>query len=165
MILTVFGMLPKKLATEIGALASLNNWVIIPLSVKTASKVTTSLGILNKKEAENQERLFYEMIKPYTDILDEIENGFIELLTNGWNNVVESIMGDQNKYNLKETKKDLKQDNPDQPIKDKTIYSKTNNGIDILLNQIHENINKQTSKNIDSKMYELLQDTKTPAEL
>lgn len=92
--MTVFGILPKTLSMQIGAGALINNHVIIPAGKKIASGITTSLGLLNKDEAKGQEELFDEMISPYTDIMNQMEQEFINMITNGWNQVVDAFMPD-----------------------------------------------------------------------
>ena len=52
MIATMFGLLPTALALKVGAVSSINNWIIIPLSTGIAKTVTTSTGLLTKEEAE-----------------------------------------------------------------------------------------------------------------
>ena len=70
MIMTVFGLLPKAISAQIGGMAMINNHVILPAGKKIASGITWGLGILDEKETKNQERLFDEMISPYTDIMN-----------------------------------------------------------------------------------------------
>lgn len=119
MISTIFGLLPTALALKVGAVSSLNNRVIIPLSTGLARTITTSTGILTEEEADQQTQLFYDYISPVTGIFKELEDEVIGIITNNWDRVIDVILptsASPDKVKTWVAIADLKEPNPEQPI-------------------------------------------------
>lgn len=75
------GLIPGKYILGAGVVGSLNKRVVFPAVKKAATAITTGLGILTEEEAANQEKIFDDFLAPINDIISDLENEVISVLS------------------------------------------------------------------------------------
>lgn len=76
------GLIPGKYILGAGVVGSLNKRLIFPAAKKLATGITTGLGILTDEEAAAQEKIFDDFLSPINDIISDLENEVISILSN-----------------------------------------------------------------------------------